>query len=63
MCTWPISMRAAKRPASWVERSWPDFHFKLSNGTGAIGLVVDPAGHPVGLYSVDTWVDTTVRPV
>ena len=29
----------------------PGFPFDLSNGTGAIGLVVDPAGHPVGMYS------------
>jgi len=29
----------------------PGFPFDLPNGTGAIGLVSDPAGHPVGLYS------------
>ena len=29
----------------------PGFPFNLSDGTGAIGLVVDPAGHPVGMYS------------
>jgi predicted enzyme related to lactoylglutathione lyase len=29
----------------------PGFPFDLSNGTGAIGLVADPAGHPLGLYS------------
>jgi predicted enzyme related to lactoylglutathione lyase len=29
----------------------PGFPFNLSDGTGAIALVVDPAGHPVGLYS------------
>ena len=27
------------------------FPFNLPNGTGAIGVVVDPAGHPVGMYS------------
>jgi hypothetical protein len=27
------------------------FPFNLSDGTGAIAVVVDPAGHPVGLYS------------
>ncbi len=27
------------------------FPFNLPDGTGAIGLVVDPAGHPIGLYS------------
>ena len=29
----------------------PGFPFNLPDGTGAIGLVVDPAGHPVGMYS------------
>ena len=29
----------------------PGFPFNLSNGTGAIGLVSDPTGHPVGMYS------------
>jgi len=29
----------------------PGFPFDLPDGTGAIGLVVDPSGHPVGLYS------------
>jgi len=29
----------------------PGFPFDLADGTGAIGLVVDPAGHPVGMYS------------
>ena len=29
----------------------PGFPFNLSNGTGAIGLIADPAGHPLGLYS------------
>ena len=29
----------------------PGFPFDLPDGTGAIAVVVDPAGHPVGLYS------------
>jgi len=29
----------------------PGFPFDLPDGRGAIGLVVDPAGHPVGMYS------------
>lgn len=29
----------------------PGFPFDLSDGRGAIGLVSDPAGHPVGMYS------------
>jgi predicted enzyme related to lactoylglutathione lyase len=27
------------------------FPFNLADGAGAIGLFVDPAGHPMGLYS------------
>ncbi|HXY31200.1 MAG TPA: hypothetical protein VEI06_10880 [Gemmatimonadaceae bacterium] len=29
----------------------PGFPFNLADGTGAIALVVDPSGQPVGLYS------------
>jgi predicted enzyme related to lactoylglutathione lyase len=29
----------------------PGFPFNLPSGKGAIALVVDPAGHPMGLYS------------
>jgi predicted enzyme related to lactoylglutathione lyase len=29
----------------------PGFPFNLANGTGAIGLVGDPSGHPFGMYS------------
>ncbi|MEO5987369.1 MAG: VOC family protein [Candidatus Eisenbacteria bacterium] len=29
----------------------PGFPFNLSDRTGAIGLALDPVGHPVGLYS------------
>jgi uncharacterized protein len=29
----------------------PGFPFDLPDGTGAIAVVADPAGHPVGLYS------------
>ncbi len=29
----------------------PGFPFNLPDGTGAIAVVVDPSGHPVGLYS------------
>ncbi len=28
----------------------PGFPFDLSDGAGAVALVVDPAGHPVGMY-------------
>ena len=29
----------------------PGFPFDLPDGTGAIALVADPAGHPIGMYS------------
>lgn len=29
----------------------PGFPFNLPDGTGAVALVLDPSGHPVGLYS------------
>jgi uncharacterized protein len=29
----------------------PGFPFDLPNGSGAVAVVMDPAGHPVGLYS------------
>lgn len=29
----------------------PGFPFNLNDDKGAIGLVVDPAGHPIGMYS------------
>jgi predicted enzyme related to lactoylglutathione lyase len=29
----------------------PGFPFNLPNGTGAISLILDPSGHPLGLYS------------
>jgi predicted enzyme related to lactoylglutathione lyase len=29
----------------------PGFPFNLPDGIGAIALVLDPAGHPIGLYS------------
>ena len=29
----------------------PGFPFNLPNGTGAIGLILDPGGHPLGMYS------------
>ena len=29
----------------------PGFPFNLPDGTGAVALVLDPTGHPVGMYS------------
>jgi len=29
----------------------PGFPFNLNDDRGAVGLVIDPAGHPIGMYS------------
>jgi predicted enzyme related to lactoylglutathione lyase len=42
------SCKKAKAPGGTLV---PGFPFDLPNGTGAIGLVSDPAGHPIGMYS------------
>ena len=44
-------------PASWKKAKElggtlaPGFPFNLADGKGAVGLLMDPAGHPVGMYS------------
>ncbi len=42
------SCKKAKELGGTVEEGFP---FNLPDGIGAIAVVVDPAGHPVGLYS------------
>ena len=42
------SCETAKRLGGTIA---PGFPFNLTDGTGAIALVVDPSGHPIGLYS------------
>lgn len=32
----------------------PGFPFDLPDGTGAVALVLDPSGHPVGMFSTTT---------
>ena len=44
----PASCKKAKELGGTIP---PGFPFNLPDGIGAIALVVDPAGHPVGLYS------------
>jgi predicted enzyme related to lactoylglutathione lyase len=39
----------------------PGFPFDLSEGGGAISLVIDPAGHPIGLYSRTPLVKVTAE--
>ena len=42
---------ACKRAQTLGATLAPGFPFNLPNGTGAIGLVLDPSGHPLGMYS------------
>ena len=42
------SCKKAKELGGTIEEGFP---FNLPGGIGAIAVVVDPAGHPVGLYS------------
>ena len=44
----PASCQKAKELGGMIP---PGFPFNLPDGTGAIALVADPAGHPIGLYS------------
>jgi len=44
----PASCAKAKELGGTIP---PGFPFNLSDERGAIALVVDPAGHPVGMYS------------
>ena len=44
----PASCKKVKELGGMVV---PGFPFNLPDGTGAIGLAVDPSGHPIGLYS------------
>ena len=45
-------IQASCKKAKELGGTIPDgFPFNLPDGIGAIALVVDPAGHPIGLYS------------
>ena len=44
----PAACRMAKALGGTIP---PGFPFNLPDGTGAIALVSDPAGHPIGMYS------------
>ena len=44
----PASCAKAKELGGMIV---PGFPFDLEDGRGAIALVVDPAGHPIGMYS------------
>ena len=44
----PASCKKAKELGGTVPDGFP---FNLPDGIGAIALVMDPAGHPIGLYS------------
>jgi predicted enzyme related to lactoylglutathione lyase len=42
------SCQKAKKLGATVVEGFP---FNLSDGTGAIALILDPTGHPIGMYS------------
>jgi len=44
----PASCRRAKELGGTIV---PGFQFNLPDGRGAIGILVDPSGHPLGMYS------------
>lgn len=44
----PASCKKAKELGGTIP---PGFPFNLPDGIGAIALVLDPSGHPVGMYS------------
>ena len=44
----PASCAKAKELGGFIP---PTFPFNLPSGAGAIALVLDPTGHPVGMYS------------
>src|SRR5262245_12260027 len=44
----PASCKKAKELGGFIP---PGFPFDLPDGMGAIALVADPAGHPIGMYS------------
>lgn len=44
----PASCKKAKELGATIP---PGFPFNLPDGIGAIAVIADPAGHPVGLYS------------
>lgn len=44
----PASCKKAKELGAVIP---PGFPFNLPDGIGAIAVIADPAGHPVGLYS------------
>jgi predicted enzyme related to lactoylglutathione lyase len=52
------SCRKAKELGGTIPSGFP---FDLPGGIGAVALVVDPAGHPVGMYS-RTPLPATPRP-
>ena len=42
---------SCKKAADLGAKVLPGFPFNLPTGTGAIGVVLDPSGHPLGMYS------------
>lgn len=52
-----VYLQVADMPTAWKKAKElgatlvPGFPFDLDGGGGAVGLLADPVGHPVGLYS------------
>jgi len=52
-----VYLQVEDMPATWKKAKElgatlvPGFPFDLDDGGGAVGLLADPVGHPVGLYS------------
>jgi predicted enzyme related to lactoylglutathione lyase len=52
-----VYLQVEDMPAAWKKAKElgatlvPGFPFDLDDGGGAVGLLADPVGHPVGLYS------------
>ncbi len=42
---------SCKKAAELKATVVPGFPFNLPDGTGAIGLIADPSGHPLGMFS------------
>ncbi len=47
----PSIQKSCKKAKDLGGKLVPGFPLNLPNGTGAIGLVSDPTGHPMGMYS------------
>lgn len=47
----PDALASCKKAKDLGGTVVPGFPFNLMDGSGAIGLAIDPSGHPIGMYS------------